>query len=60
MGLSDHGTTYVRVGGDDGQLRPWHFLMVGGDDEELRPWHFLYEGRRGWWGPPTMALPISG
>ena len=43
MGNSDHGTSYMRVGGDDG---------------ELRPWHFIYEGRRGRWGTPTMALHI--
>ena len=43
MGHSDHGTTYMRVGGDDGGLRPWHYI---------------YEGRRGRWGTPTMALHI--
>ena len=43
MGNSDHGTIHVRAGGDDG---------------ELRPWHFIYEGRRGRWGTPTMALHI--
>ena len=43
MGNSDHGTAYMRVGGDDG---------------ELRPWHFIYEGRRGRWGTPIMALYI--
>jgi len=25
-GNSDHGTTYMRVGGDDGELRPWHYI----------------------------------
>jgi len=41
MGNSDHGTTYMRVGGDDGELRPWHYIYeVGGDDGELRPWHW--------------------
>ena len=28
MGNSDHGTTYVRVRGDDGELRPWHLMYV--------------------------------
>ena len=43
MGNSDHGTTYMRVGGDEG---------------ELRPWHYIYEGKRGRVGTPTMALHI--
>ena len=43
MGKSDHSTSYMRAGGDDGKLRPWHFV---------------YEGRRGRWGTPTMALHI--
>jgi hypothetical protein len=33
-------------------------VRVGGDDGELRPWHYIYEGRRGRWGTPTMALHI--
>ena len=28
MGNSDHGTTYMRVGGDDGELPPWHYIYV--------------------------------
>jgi len=28
MGNSDHGITYMRVGGDDGELRPWHYIYV--------------------------------
>jgi len=28
MGNSDHGTTYIRVGGDNGELRPWHYIYV--------------------------------
>ena len=43
MGNSDHGTAYTRVGGDDG---------------ELRPWRYVYEGRTGRWGIPTMALHL--
>ena len=31
-------------------------VRVGGDDGELRPWHSIYEGRKGRWGIPTMAL----
>ena len=28
MGNSDHGTAYIRVGGDDGELRPWHYIRI--------------------------------
>ena len=28
MGNSDHGTIYMRVGGDDGELRPWYYIYV--------------------------------
>ena len=28
MGNSDHGTTYMRVGGDDGEFRPLHYIYV--------------------------------
>ena len=28
MGNSDHGTTRMRVGGDDGELRPWRYIYV--------------------------------
>ena len=28
MGNSDHGTTYMRVGGDAGALRPWHYIHL--------------------------------
>jgi len=43
MGNSDHGTTYMRVEGDDG---------------ELRSWYYINEGRRGRWRTLTMALHI--
>ena len=43
MGNSDHGTAYMRAGGDDGELRPEHYIQ---------------EGRRGRRGTPTMALHI--
>ena len=33
-------------------------VRVGGDDGELRPWHYIYEVRRGRWGTLTMALHI--
>jgi len=33
-------------------------VKVGGDHGELRPWHYTYEGRGGQWGTPTMALHI--
>ena len=28
MGNSDHGATYMTVGGHDGELRPWHYIYV--------------------------------
>ena len=28
MGNSDNGTSYMRVGGDDGEHRPWHYIYV--------------------------------
>jgi len=28
MGNSDRGTTYMRVGKDDGKLRTWHYIYV--------------------------------
>ena len=35
MGNFDHGTTYMRVGGDDGELRPWHYIYVYGIESRL-------------------------
>ena len=33
----------MRVGGDDGKLRPSHYTHEGRrDDGELRPWHYIY------------------
>ena len=28
MGNSDHGTTYIKEGGDDGELRQWHYIYL--------------------------------
>ena len=28
MGNSDHGTEYMRVGGDYEEFRPWHYIYV--------------------------------
>ena len=28
MGNSDYDTAYMRVGGDDGELRLWHYIYV--------------------------------
>ena len=28
MGNSNYGTTCMRVRGDDGELRPWHYIYV--------------------------------
>ena len=33
-------------------------LRVGGGDGELRPWHYIYEGERGRWGSPTTVLHL--
>ena len=35
MGNSDHGTTYMREGGDDGELRLWHYIYVCSIDSRL-------------------------
>ena len=36
----------VRVGGDDGELRPRHYICEGREDDgELRPRHYICEGR---------------
>ena len=35
MGNSDHGTTYMREGGDDGELRPWHYMYVYSIDSRM-------------------------
>jgi len=37
MGNSDHGTTYMRVGRDDGELRPWHYIYVYSIESRLVP-----------------------
>ena len=34
-------------------------VRVGGDDGELRPWHFIHEGGRGRWETPTMAPRLN-
>ena len=34
-------------------------VRVGGNDRELRPWHYMCEGRRGRWGTPTMCVSVS-
>jgi hypothetical protein len=40
-----------------GKPQVW-VVRIGGDDGELRPWHYVYEGRRERWGSLTMALHI--
>ena len=35
MGNSDHGTSYTRVGGGDGELRPWHCIYATGNPNVL-------------------------
>ena len=37
MGNSDHVTTYMRVGGDDGELRSWHYIYVNSIESRLQP-----------------------
>ena len=27
METTEHGTTYMMAGGDDGELRPWHYTQ---------------------------------
>ena len=49
----------VRVNGSTPRRDPSLWVVgVGGDDGELRPWHYIYEGRMGRWETPTMALNI--
>ena len=48
----------LRAGFDAMGVDAMWVVRVGGDDGELRPWHYIYEGRRGRWGTPTMALHI--
>ena len=33
-------------------------VRVGGDDGEFRPWNYIHEGRRRRLGTPTMALHV--
>ena len=33
-------------------------VRVGGDDGEPRPFHYIYERRRGRWGTPTITRII--
>jgi hypothetical protein len=40
MDHSDHGTTYMRVGGEDGELRPWRYMYVYGIERKLKPPQF--------------------
>ena len=46
MGNSDHGATYMRVGGDGGELRPWHYT-------NLEILHCDPKGRRALLRPPS-------
>ena len=49
MGISDHGTTYIKVGGDDGELRPWHYIHVCSIDSRLVR-RVIYEPKSRWIG----------
>ena len=46
MGNSDHGTTCMRVGGDDGELRPWHYIFAYSIESKLIR-RVIYESRSG-------------
>jgi hypothetical protein len=41
MENSDHGTTYIRVGRDDGELRPWHYMYIHSIESRLKGGGFL-------------------
>ena len=45
MGNSEHGTKCMRVGGDDGELRPWHYKYAS----------MLYTYIQCVWSPPTLT-----
>jgi len=49
MGNSDQSTTYMMVGGDDGELRPWHYIY------ERKP-NYLARFPGGW---PSRASSCS-
>ena len=38
---------------------PVWVVKVGGNDGNLRPWHYMYKGRRGRWGTPTTCVSVS-
>ena len=38
--------------------RKLRVVRVGGDERELWPWQYMYEGGRGRWRTPTMALHV--
>ena len=62
MENSDHGTTYMRVGGDVGELRLWRCIYVYSIESRLI--RRVIEPGGGWWrvgsvgrmGTPTPTL----
>jgi hypothetical protein len=54
MGNSDHGTTYMRVGGDNGELQPWHYIYVCSIASRLIR-RVIYERTCGWRPPARLA-----
>ena len=55
MGNSGHGTAYVRVGGDDGELRPW---TDGNPKPPPPPLHLAASARSA--GGCTRVMVASG
>jgi hypothetical protein len=49
MGNSDHGTSHMREGGDDRELRPWHYIYVYSIESRLIR-RVIYESKSGWIG----------
>ena len=57
MGNSDHGTAYIMVGGDNGELRPRHYIDVYSIESRVpcgsRP---RRQSTRGTLPPPPPAI----
>ena len=48
----------VRVGGDDGELRPCHCMYDPVSNETVRYMYDSHAGKRGPWGTPIVSLHI--
>ena len=60
MRNSDPGTTHMRVGRDDGELRPCHYIYIYSIESRLIR-RIMYESKSSWIGPSgnSNAQPQS-